>query len=63
MDTVWDTTPEDDMSQEQKDLIINAVELARDGMITQGEMLRKIATVAEVEHFWDIEGNPIPLDA
>jgi hypothetical protein len=51
------------VSQEQKDLIINAVELARDGMITQGEMLRKIATVAEVEHFWDIEGNPIPLDA
>jgi hypothetical protein len=36
--------------------------MARDGMITQGEMLRKIATVAEVEHFWDADGQPIPLE-
>jgi hypothetical protein len=39
------------MTQEQKDLIIEAVEMARDGMITKNEMVAKIKDVAEIERY------------
>jgi hypothetical protein len=39
------------MSQEQRELIIEAVELAKAGMITKGEMVAKIQDVAEIEAF------------
>jgi len=56
MDTIWDTTPEDDMSQEQKDLIIEAVQMAKDAFITRNEMVRKIQQVAEIEVFEEAIG-------
>lgn len=43
-------------------IILTAVRHAADGLITQGEMLKAIAKAAEVEHFWDAEGNPLPLE-
>ena len=56
MDTIWDTTPEDDMSQEQKDLIIEAVQMAKDGFITRNEMVAKIKDIAEIDEYEEIIG-------
>ena len=45
MDTVWDTTPEDDMSEEQKDLIIEVVEQTAAGLFTGNELLSKLEKI------------------
>jgi hypothetical protein len=47
---------EDDMSQDQKDRIIEAVELAKHGFITRDEMIRKIQQAAEIEAFEEAVG-------
>ena len=39
------------MSQEQKDRIIEAVQMAKDGFITRTEMVTKIQQAAEIEEF------------
>jgi hypothetical protein len=39
------------MSEEQKDLIVEAVQMAKDGFITRNEMVTKIQQVAEIEKF------------
>jgi hypothetical protein len=47
---------EDDMSQDQKDRIIEVVELAKHGFITRDEMIRKIQQAAEIEAFEETVG-------
>jgi hypothetical protein len=47
---------EDGMSQDQKDRIIEAVELAKHGFITRDEMIRKIQQAAEIEAFEETVG-------
>ncbi len=44
------------MSQEQKDLIIEAVQMAKDGLITRSEMVAKIQDIAEIEAIEEIVG-------
>ena len=44
------------MSEEQKDRIIEAVQMAKDGFITRTEMVTKIQQVAEIEEFEETIG-------
>ena len=44
------------MSEEQKDLIIEAVQMAKDGMITRNEMCAKIKNIAEIDQYEETVG-------
>jgi hypothetical protein len=44
------------MSQEQKDRIIEAVQMAKDSFITRTEMVTKIQQVTEIEEFEETIG-------
>jgi hypothetical protein len=44
------------MSEEQKDLIIQAVQMAKDGMITRNEMVTKIKNIAEIDQYEETVG-------
>jgi Ca2+-binding EF-hand superfamily protein len=44
------------MSEEQKDLIIEAVQMAKDGMITRNEMVAKIKDIAEIDQYEETVG-------
>jgi hypothetical protein len=44
------------MSEEQKDGIIEAVQHAKDGMITRNEMCAKIKNIAEIDQYEETVG-------
>jgi hypothetical protein len=44
------------MSEEQKDLIIEAVEMAKHGFITRNEMVAKIKDIAEIDEYEEAIG-------
>ena len=44
------------MSEEQKDRIIEAVQMAKDGFITRNEMVAKIKDIAKIEEFEETVG-------
>jgi Ca2+-binding EF-hand superfamily protein len=43
-----------EMSEEQKERIIEAVQMAKDGFITRNEMVAKIKDAAEIEAFEEV---------
>jgi hypothetical protein len=44
------------MSEEQKDRIIEAVQMAKDGFITRNEMAAKIKDIAEINQYEETIG-------